>query len=165
MFLTEFGKFVIRVSGMFLFVYGFIRLPDYIMKFLSLPNVTGPFGFVGTVIFPFGIVLIIGSILMWFPTGFLKRILRMGEQEIVEPDFQWELNARAVIIGLALYLLVTGISDTAYHLSNLMLILSSVVGEFPLSAYNYPVFIGSLVQVLAALAILFNSKLIARRFG
>ncbi len=161
MYLSEFGLFVIRITGMVMFVSGFIELPDYINHFLKNSEASSFSDFMSIVFVPAGMSIFTGLFLIVFPANILKIMVPNKKQKIVDDNSRLFLNDRIAIVGLSLYLMFESMSDLVFHIASIFVLKSSITGGFPIGAYNYPVVIASFVEIIFSALLIWKSEYIS----
>ena len=139
-----------KIAGMLVIILTIKDLPEYFGEVLKLKDIGVSYLLLYWV--PIILSIIFGICLIVFSDLLDLWVYKDGVGQVKEMD----ASCPVFIILLGLYLLSSALSDVSFHISNYFYTRSiSGYEEFSISAYNYPYFIGTAIELAFAFAVLF----------
>lgn len=156
MTLRDITALTIKVSGIVLFIIVVARMPEYFKDYLTDQSAMVD-GIAWRYIVPLLIPSIAALLLVLFPYSISDKVVFAAKSENEFKTQIHEIEIVAIRI-LGLLLLYWAISDAVFHATNFMMLKPEVQSDFPLSAYNYPYMITTVVEAICALWLLVGTR-------
>jgi len=157
---NDLSNLLLKITGLLIFLFSVINLPNYFVNYYSLQNFYGnQLGDITTIVvavaIPLAITLLVALALYMFPSSITNSLIFNKNEEY---EINIENLPSVVFMGIGMYFVAFSLADTVYWFAYYIFMEQSVPGSEFFAAENKARVVATIVELTIGLILLFGAK-------